>query len=210
MLHPAHRASYKRGCKLVALGCPLPYLDSLPRDPAKFCKTLSLREVGGYTESRVFNHGPGRATDYLIALRIGTDLPRGIVVANWSFNPPWGEHLVCWDYDPEDIVPERDRDCYAKLMDNARLLAVLNDRQLLTRGHAVEGLLCGRADKPIAEASVPGPSVSGELTVIVDTGQAFSLQVQLTVISNARRIAPGKPRAGLFERRSVVRNGSLL
>lgn len=208
MIHPAHRASYECGRDLLARGCPLDYMDNLPRDPSKFRKALYMRLLGGYAASCVIDQGPGRGTDYLIALRLGTDRSRGVVISEHHFRPPWKEHNISWDYGAVDIVPERDRVCYASVMNNARLLDVLDDRQLLKRGHAVDGLLCGRAPEQIP-ASVPaGATATAELTVIIDSGQIFTLPIELAVVRVHRKIARGEPREPLFERLHVVGRNS--
>src|SRR5713101_8136688 len=149
MINSLYAPSYECGRRLVAAGCPLDYLEILPRHLAAFRKRLEIRQLGGYVESRVFALGPIN-TGYLIGLHLHTDLPRGVIISDWRFNPPWENHLISWDYDPRDIVPALGRGRYERVV-HSRLSAVLNERRLLTRGHPVEGLLCGCAFQPMPE-----------------------------------------------------------
>lgn len=185
MINPLYAASYECGRRLVAVGCPLDYLESLPRNLAAFRKALQIRQLGGYVESRVFALGPIR-TGYLIGVRLHTDLPRGIIVSDWGFHPPWENHVVSWDYDPREIVPAGEHARYETIFDS-RLSAVMNERRLLTRGHPVEGLLCGCASQSIPESLPIAATVSGKLTVTDDTGDTFALRITLAVDRSAAR-----------------------
>jgi hypothetical protein len=133
--------------------------------------------VGGYVENLVLDKGP--LTDYVIAFSVGTDLPRGIIISEWSFKGPWG-HEICWDYEPFGMLPPNRKNSYAHLF-KPRLLAVLNERRLLARGRPVEGLLCGRASQPIPEGIEPLKPIDGTLSLTDDTGRTTSRRMSLTV-----------------------------
>jgi hypothetical protein len=183
MINPLFAASYECGRRLVAAGCPLDYLQDLPRNLAAFRKTLELRQLGGYVESRVFALGSTQ-TCYLIGLRLHSELPRGMIISDWSFSPPWEDHVISWDYDAREMVPEREHASYESVFDS-RLSAVLNDGRLLARGHPIEGLLCGCAYQAIPDSCASGATVSAKLTVTDNTGRTFALRIALAVDRSA-------------------------
>jgi hypothetical protein len=195
---PIYAATYECGRQLAAAGCPIDYLDKLPRNPAKHGKKLRMREIGGYTESRLFDYGPHRGSAYLICLGLSTDLPGGVIIDDWSFKPPWSDHLVSWDYAAQDILPEQDRFCYEKLF-GPRLAALLNDRRVLTRSRPVEGLLCGRAVESIPTSVASCADVVAKLTVRLDTGDTFTLPISLAVYRVHRKTERRPARKRLFD-----------
>ena len=165
---------------IVAAGCPLDYLKNLPRTSGAYRTRLRVQELGGYLESRVFDDSPTAGARYLIGVRLGTDLPGGVIISDWDFCPPWENHSVCWDYDPQDIVPADEYARYASVF-NSRLSAVLNERRLLLRGRPVEGLLCGRAVHSIPESIAKGAAVRAQLMMVDDTGYTVRLDIELAV-----------------------------
>jgi hypothetical protein len=209
MTKPLYAASYQRGQRLVAAGCPLDYLEDLPRNLAAVRKTLEIRQLGGYVESRVVALGPTQ-TCYLLGLRLHTDLPRGIVISDWGFRPPWEDHVIFWDYEPTDILPALERGRYESVV-HSRLSAVLNERRLLTRGHPVEGLLCGCASQTMPESLLSGATAYAMLTVTDDAGNTLALRIELTVDRSAA--LTGKARTtrregGLFDKPDFVNRES--
>jgi hypothetical protein len=183
MISPLFAASYDCGRRLVAVGCPLDYLQDLPRNLAAFRKTLEMRQLGGYVESRVFALAASQ-TAYVMGLRLLTDLPQGIIISHWDFHPPWNDHWISWDYDPREIVPTWEHARYESVFDS-RLSAVLNDHRLLARGHPVEGLLCGCAYQAIPQSCASGATVTAKLTLIDDAGHTFALRIELAVDRSA-------------------------
>jgi hypothetical protein len=176
-------ASYRCGSRLLACGCPLDYPEVLP---GALRKSFFVRELGGWLESRVIALGIG-TTGYVICLHLGTDMPQGVIISDWSFDPPWPDHEVCWDYEPREILLPRDRASYEKV-DDGRLTAVLNDRRLLSRGRAVQGLLCGAANNPIPKAATNAEFVEASLKFIIDTGTTAILRIHLAVEQSKTRI----------------------
>ncbi len=132
-----------------------------------------------------------------MGIGLSTDLPGGVIVADWDFDPPWDDHQICWDYDAQDIVPEGQLVGYAKLL-GPRLLEVLNGGRLLTRARPVEGLLCGRAVQSIPETVASCANIAGKLTLILDTGDTFRLRISLAVFRAHRRDEPRPIRKRLF------------
>ncbi len=171
-------ASHERGIALMAAGCPLDYPEALPGHSAAARKPLRVKQLAGYTESRVYALGP-LVTAYLIGLHLGTDRPSGAVISEWSFVPPWEDHLVSWDYEPLDIIPKGQQGDYRDLLDT-RLMGVLNERRLLRRGYPVEGLLCGCSSQQVPEAR--DGLVSAQLNLVDDRGNTVALRIAMTVI----------------------------
>jgi len=177
MILRPYSASYKCGRDLVAHGCPLDFLERLPRNSPAHQKRLYVREVGGYAESRIFDRGAG-AIGWIIAIVIGTDLSPGIVIDDWCVHPPFPAQII-WDYDPRDVIPVRDHPAYERLF-KSRLPAVLNERRLLTRGHPVAGLLAGLAQEPF-KPNVLGQTIHACFVVTDDTGLTVKKQISLAV-----------------------------
>jgi hypothetical protein len=174
-------ASHERGIELMAAGCPLDYPEVLPGHSTAERKPLRVKQLAGYTESRVYALGPLK-TVYLMGLRLETDCPGGTVISKWSFVPPWQDHLVSWDYEPLDIIPKGQQGDYRDLLDTP-FMGVLNERRLLRRGYPVEGLLCGCSSQPVPEAGER--LVSARLTLVDDRGNTVTLRIALTVIRSA-------------------------
>lgn len=186
-----YAASYECGRQLIASGCPLDFLNCLPRRSSQQRKHLYLRELGGNFESRVLDLG--LQTGYIVPLIVGTDLPAGIIISDWSFVAAWGHH-ISWDYDGFDMVPPNRENSYARLLES-RLPAVLNERRLIARGRPVEGLLCGKAFQPIPEGIDVCKPVEATLTLTDDTGRTTSLRFRLCVDrSMAPKQAIGAPK----------------
>jgi hypothetical protein len=190
--------SYKRGIELIAAGCPLDYPDALAGHAAAQHKPFRAEQLGGYVESRVYALG-ALLTGYVIALRLGTDRPPGTVITEWNFAPPWPDHLISWDYEPRDIIPEGQREGYASVLDS-HLMGVLHERRLLRRGYPVDGLVCGCSYQPIPESA--DSLIYGKLTLVDDRESAIALRIALTVIRQAATRSKTSPtRAGrLFDR----------
>jgi len=171
-------ASYQRAQELIAVGCPLDYPDALaPRR-----KPFHVEQLAGYVESRVYAIGPMQ-TGYVIGLRLWTDAAQ-IVIAEWDFAPPWENHLVSWNYDPRDIIPENHLAPYESVL-HSRLRGILDEHHSLRRGYPVEGLLCGCSSQPIPESD---PSVVGELIVQNHAGNKVALHVTLAIVREPARV----------------------
>ena len=179
MMIRSYAASYECGRRLIASGCPIDYLKNLPRKLAAHRKRLYVQQLGGYEESCIYELGPLDAA-YIIGIRIGTDIPSGIIIADWTFDLPGEIPINWWDYEPCDVVPKRDHHIYSHLF-RSRLSAVLNERRLLARGRPVEGLVCGRAFEPIPESVASGETVHGKLSLTSDTGYTVALPITLRV-----------------------------
>jgi hypothetical protein len=175
-------ASHDRGIDLIAAGCPLDYPEALPgysraqRDP------FHANQLDGYAESRVYALGPLQ-TAYVIGLRLWTDRPNGTVISEWRLVPRWQDHLIIWDYDPHDIIPQGHRGDYMSVLDS-RLMGVLNEHRLLRRGYPVEGLLCGCSSQQVPESA--NGLVSARVTLVDDQENTVALRIALTVIRRVR------------------------
>ena len=110
------QASYDRGIRLSKAGCSLPYLHALPGRDSFHQRAIYARQVYGYFESCAINFG--KATGYVIALRVGTDRPRGAIVTSYDLDPPWPDHEIRWGYDPGDLLSECSVHDYSKLLDS--------------------------------------------------------------------------------------------
>jgi hypothetical protein len=193
MINRECAASYERGVELTEVGCPLDYPDTLLRSSATRRTPFRAEPLEGSVESRVNTLGFNQ-TGYVISLRLSTELPRGVVITDWNFLPPWQNHLINWEYDPLDIIPKRDREDYKSLLD-FRLMRVLNNHWVLKRGHPVEGLICGCAYQPIPESS--GASVPARINLVDEAGNTITLCFGLAVYRSASRRSNARPpRAG--------------
>ena len=130
-------ASYERGQELMAADCPIDYLDALPRH------SFRAEPLPGYIASCVYTLGP-MDNRWVIALRLTTDRASGTIVRGWRFEPPWPDHFIDWDYEPEDVIPRKDQDVYKSLF-KSRLVGVLNEGRKIHSGSPVDGVLCGRS-----------------------------------------------------------------
>jgi hypothetical protein len=139
----------------------------------------------------------------VIALRLCTDRPSGTVIDHWDFEPPWPDHDMVWDFEPEDIIPKEHQDEYKKLF-KSRLMKVLNGGYLIGRGHPVEGLLFGASFQPIAE-SCHGV-ISAKLSFTDDLENTVRLPIDLNIErlsrSSANRL-PVRRVGGLLRRHPV-------
>ena len=174
-------ASYERGIELIAAGCPLDYPDALARRSAAQRKTFRAQQLAGYAESCIYPLGELQ-TGYLIGLRLESDRPDGTVISAWSFAPPWQDHIVIWDYEPQDIIPSGQREAYRSLFDS-RLTGVLNERRLLRRGYPVEGLLCGCSAQPVADRGEG--FVYSQLSLVDDRGNEVTLPIATRIVPRA-------------------------
>jgi hypothetical protein len=174
-------ASYERGLRLEAAGCPLDYLESLPRNTKSVGPRLRVEQLGGEDVSRVYDYGNG-TVGYSFSARLGTDRAAGVIISNWEFVPPW-RHDIDWDIGPYDVVPGWQQSACTHLFKSS-LLDVLNKRRILRRGHPVEGLLCGCAfldPKEHLEFSLAGASYTAEFRVTDEFGDTYTETFELTV-----------------------------
>lgn len=183
-MNPIWAASYTRGIRLAEEGCPLPYLDALPGRDRFYRRDLYVSQVAGYIESYIIDEGPHTA--YAIALRVGTDLPSGAIITDYTLIPPWSDHLINWDYEPRDVLPDYKLHDYSALVKSSRLPGVLNDRENLYRGRAVEGLLCGRAWKPIPESCLGHMSAMMEI-ILECSGKSVRAPLELVMYGPTRQ-----------------------
>jgi hypothetical protein len=143
----------------------------------------------------------------VIPLRLRTDRPSGTVIDHWDFEPPWPDHDMVWDFEPEDIIPKKHQDDYKKLF-KSRLMGVLDGGHLIGRGHPVEGLLCGLSSQPIGESS--HPVISAKLSFTDDRGNTVPLSIDLDLYrlrnSSANRL-PASGGAGQRLRTHLVDSG---
>jgi hypothetical protein len=182
-----YAGSYECGRRLVAAGCPLDFLNSLPRIPPKPRKTFSVYRLRGYSGSVIYDVGHAQ-TVFVLALAIRSEVRCGVVIVDWAFDPPWRDYHIDWDYQAGDTVPERDLPVYGKLL-CSRLPDVLNDHLLIARGRPVQGLLCGRGFSAIPDSIAPGEPVRAKLRITDDCGSTETLHLALPI---DRSLAPKK------------------
>jgi hypothetical protein len=204
MKNRIYGASYERAVKLEAAGCPIDNLDALPRH------SFRAEKLPGYAASCVYALGP-LDTGYVIPLRLATDRPSGTIIRSWIFEPPWPDHVIDWEYDPEDVIPRKDQDVFKSLF-KSRLMGVLNEGRKIHNGSTIDGVLCGRSFQPIGECS--HGFISAKLSLTDDQGYTVQLPIDLTVYrlsyASANRHSVGGTRERLSrllaesERRSVL------
>jgi hypothetical protein len=196
-------ASYECGRRLVAVGIPLDYLEILPRKVDALRSHLYIGQLGGDCRSRVLDLKEGEIR-YLLALRLSTNLSRGIVISNWSITTPW-DHYINWDYDPADIVPASDHPTYGRLL-SSPLSDVLDNKRHLSRGRPVDGLLSGCAFfQSIPRSIRNGATVHASLSLTDDTGRTVTQDIEMIVDRRAAgRFAYAKRKGRLFEKRDLA------
>jgi hypothetical protein len=182
-MSPIWGASYARGLRLAKAGCSLPYIDALPGRERFYQVDLYVKQLGGYFESYAVDEGS--STVYALALRVGTDLSRGAIITRRDVIPPWPEHYIDWDYEPEDVLPKHLLEYYAGLVDS-RLPSVLNERELLNRGRPVEGLLCGRAWAPIPASWSRERPAMAKIVLVDGSGVPVRAPIELTIFTVKR------------------------
>jgi hypothetical protein len=137
-------------------------------------------------------------TGWVIPLRLSTDGSSGTVITGLDLELPWQNHDIDWGCEPEDVIPERDRDVYKHLF-KSRLRGVLLERRLIRRGYPVEGVLCGRSSQPIGKSS--HGAIRAELRLTDDRGNTVPLRIELNVDTRLLKRQPassGKVRQRLF------------
>jgi hypothetical protein len=182
-MNRAWSASYARGLRLAKAGCSVPYLNALPGRDRSYLRKLYVSQIGGYIESYAIDWGT--STGYVLALRIGTDYSRAIITS-YELIPPWPDHEIDWDYDPEDLLPKSKLQGYAGLL-KPRLPSILNERKLLSCGRPVKGLLCGRAWAPIPVSSQRDRPAMAEIIIVGGSGIRVCAPIQLTIYTAIRQ-----------------------
>jgi len=176
-------ASYARGLRLAKAGCSLPYLDALPGRERFHQRALYVSQLGGYIESYAIDWGD--STGYAIALRVGTDLSRGAIITGRRLVPPWPDHEINWDCDPEGVLPKSKLQDFAEIVES-RLPGVMNEGRLLYRGRPVEGLWCGRVWTPIPASSPRDRPAMAEIILVDGSGGRVRAPIQLTICRGRR------------------------
>ena len=191
MLNTMIAASRRWARELIAAGCPIHDPNAITRRTAAERNRFRVEQLDGYAQSIAYVF-PTQVL-YVIGVRLGTERASGTVLTDWGFQPPWPNHVTCFDYEAEDVIPQADHGSYRHLFDS-RLMGVLNERRLLRRGEPVEGLLCGLSYQPVPESC--GRSVSAKLTFLDDIGNRAELVAKMAVVrlrvrTNLQPRAPG-------------------
>lgn len=180
-------ASYERGIALVEAGCPIDFPEVLPRQSSELEKSFRATQLTGYAESRIYRLGP-LLTGFILGLRLATSRSSGTIISQWTFVPPWDDHLVSWDYEPKDIIPQEHLHVYKPLL-RSRLIGILSESRLLKRGYPVTGILCGRSDQPI------GVSIHNRVTAKLILNDDLGNSVKLRVGFNVGETEPDRRRS---------------
>jgi hypothetical protein len=181
--------SRRRGAKLIAGGCPLDYPEALPQRSVAERNLFRVEQLTGYIQSRLYLFSEVQI-GYSIALRLETDRPSGTIITEWNIEPQWPNVAICWDYEPRDFVPKRDRGEYADLLDSP-LLGVLNDRRPLRRECPIRGLLCGYSYQSVPEFA--DRTVYAKLSLTDDIGNVAVAPIKLAVFRPARSASEKRP-----------------
>jgi hypothetical protein len=90
---------------------------------------------------------------------------------------------------------------------------VINHRQIVKRGHCLDGLLLGVGDESIPDSYRHGATIDASLVLIDEMGRGFSTPVQLWVNRIAkidRRRRKKTTREPLLEKEDVVKGELIL
>ena len=195
-----YSASREAAQKLVVSGCVLDHTDHLPRKESRRPKVLSVSGVDPYLLPRAID--TDGTVIYLILLRIKTEFPDGVRVADWHFLSPW-QHHISWDCEPAQLVLPSDRHLYEKFFDSD-LLEILEGRTRLTRDRDVVGLLAGIAYYEQIPNLSEASDDRAELIISIDGGETVKARIPLETHRRRRLnygVRRGKP---LFSRTKVV------
>jgi hypothetical protein len=186
MKNNLYRPSFKRGRRMVENGCPLPYLDHLPRTLGTMRKALRVSlPRGGYFTHWAWDLCPLGGTGYFVGLHLATELPSGVIISEWRFCSPWPDHFISWGMNLPSFVRRREPACDEKGF-NSELLDVLDDRWPITPGHSVEGFLCGTALEAMPESVAHRGSALATLNLLANTGHSLSLSIPLSIDRSAK------------------------
>ncbi len=158
-----------------------PLSSELPGRESFHQRAIYVHQVRGDFASYAIDFG--KATGYVIALRVGTDRARGAIVTSYALDPPWPGHEIQWGYHPDDLLSWCFVPDYSKLFES-NLPGVLDQRRLLSRGRPVEGLLCGFAWDPIPAAKLGSGFAMAEIALVEDSGRRARSVVQLKILSS--------------------------
>ena len=174
----SYSASFEAALRLITAGCPLDYIDHLPRESRSDCAALRISSLDGYCLAKVIQILP--RVIYLIPIRLSTERGRGLIIDRWEFVGPWDQY-ISWDFDPRDVLPHSALPPYEHLLES-HLLEIFNDRRILRRGQTIAGILCGVADFQEIPAGVEaGPMPSALLRVTAEDGVRVAVKISLCV-----------------------------
>jgi hypothetical protein len=176
---------------LVTAGCPIDYPDAIARRSARDCKGFHAEQLECYAVTCVYMSSPEQF-GYVVALSLATDRPAGTIITDWSIEPPWPNHAICWDYEPHEVIPKQHLGAYRDLLDS-ELMDVLSGQHLLRRGRPVKGLLCGYAHQPVPESE--DRFVFAKLNLMDDVGNRLALALKLLVVRPPKRLSNLRPAA---------------
>jgi len=165
---------------------------------------LLIYQVGGVTESSVFDLDCGYGTGYRLSLHAAVGLP-AFGILGWVLDLPWEDSQFQWLADPKEYFS---REEMYQVPGCATLRyprdEVINHRKVLKRGHALDGLLLGYGFESMPESYRHGEMVDASLVLIDELNRGFSTQVHLWVDRSAKmnpKRAKKSTRPGLFEKR---------
>jgi hypothetical protein len=199
-------ASYERGCRLAAVECPLPYLVDIPGTP----KPLLASEPNGYgyLGARAFNLCRYGGIGYVVGLRLATELSNGVRIREWEFDSPWPNHsVITWGSDARCFLSPSELPDYEPSLDSD-LWEVLATGRRITRGHPVEGLLCGTTFEAIPESIADGAWVPAKINLFAETGGRVSLSVLLSIDRRSFAEPKRRKREPLFAKPDVIADTS--
>ena len=188
--------------QLMALGCPLD-LQFFKQAENDSSRSLRIQQVGGVTESRVFDI-ESLGTGCVLDVEIVNDLGRGFYIRRFELELPWRDDLFSWLPDPRecDEKPEWYRFSGEKL--GYRRDIVLNHygqrNRKFNNGDFLTGLVLGQSPQAIPECYEHGEELHATFSVI----DQFDNRHSADVVLYADRSIRLRPRRHMKPRRSLL------
>ena len=168
-------------------------------------RELFIRQVGGVLESSV-DDSDGGLTQYIISVRITSNLPGRFAISSFGLEPPFQDPFFHLLEDPLEVGGPRNTYRFpgSNLEFNRR--EVINHyadvRRTLSRGQSVQGLLLGVGFEPIPDRTWPENLMPAFLKVFDQFEREYPGPVSLWVFRSQkllRRTETKARRKGLFD-----------
>ena len=197
--------------QLIAAGCPLEIEEDALDSAHSAGSGLLIHQVGGVTESLVFDLDDG-GTGYILSVAIINRLPRSVCVQDFHLELPWDDPHFRWLEDPPAGAPQRYLYCFpgTRALEFERDVVINGCRWKRTKawlqpGRCIEGLLLGTGREPIPDQYKHGSFVDMELSVFGQAGSCFSSTVSVWVKRTRRSVKLNqRPLQGRARRKLIL------
>ena len=197
---------------LIAAGCPLELEGGALDNAPSAGSGLLIHQVGGVTESLVFDLDDG-GTGYILSVAIINKLPGPVCIQDYHLELPWDDPHFRWLEDPPAGAPQRYLYCFPgmRALEFERDVVINGCRWKRTKAwlqpdRCIEGLLLGTGREPIPDQYKHGCFVDMELLVF-GAGSCFWSTVWVWVKRTGRSVKLNqRPLRGRARRKLIVRD----